>query len=128
MISGYTVIGTVLVFGLPENIPLNIFEMPYIQDMQYGKLFTILVLLFLCFCSAFAQHRLWYTQSAGNWDEALPLGNGRLGVMVFGDPQHERIQLNDDSMWPGDPGWKEPDGTPDDLAQIRQLLFEGKKS
>jgi alpha-L-fucosidase 2 len=69
--------------------------------------------------------RLWYDEPAQEWEEALPLGNGRLGVMVFGGTDTERIQLNDDSMWPGDPGWEGPDGNAEDLAQIRQLLFEG---
>lgn len=69
---------------------------------------------------------LWYTEAAQVWEEALPLGNGRIGVMVFGDPQKERIQLNDDSMWPGDEGWDEPAGTANDLNKMRQLLFKGK--
>lgn len=61
-----------------------------------------------------------------NWNEALPVGNGRIGAMVFGDPKNERIQLNDDSMWPADLGWHEPEGTPDDLQLIRDLLFDNK--
>ena len=69
---------------------------------------------------------LWYAQAAQNWEEALPLGNGSIGVMVFGDPQQEHLQLNDDSLWPNDLGWKEPDGNPQDLAAVRQLIFEGK--
>ncbi|RMG73724.1 MAG: glycoside hydrolase family 95 protein, partial [Bacteroidetes bacterium] len=69
---------------------------------------------------------LWYPQPAGEWVDALPLGNGRLGVMVFGDTAIERIQLNDDSMWPADSeDWNEPAGTPEDLAAIRQLLLAG---
>lgn len=54
------------------------------------------------------------------------MGNGRLGVMVFGNPSEERIQLNDDSLWPADLGWDEPPGTRDDLDLLRQLLFEKK--
>ncbi len=69
---------------------------------------------------------LWYAQAAQTWEEALPLGNGSIGVMVFGDPQQEHLQLNDDSLWPNDLGWKEPDGNPQDLAAVRQLIFEGK--
>ena len=65
---------------------------------------------------------LWYNQPAREWIEALPLGNGKLGVMVFGNPINERIQLNDDSMWPGDPeNWKEPSGNIRDIQLIRQL-------
>ncbi|MGW8315870.1 MAG: glycoside hydrolase N-terminal domain-containing protein, partial [Bacteroidales bacterium] len=42
---------------------------------------------------------LWYDEPAAEWTEALPVGNGRLGAMVFGDPVHERIQLNEESVW-----------------------------
>jgi alpha-L-fucosidase 2 len=45
--------------------------------------------------------KLWYKQPAAVWDEALPVGNGRLGAMVFGDPVHERLQLNEESIWAG---------------------------
>ncbi|MCE5346119.1 MAG: glycoside hydrolase family 95 protein [Bacteroidales bacterium] len=45
--------------------------------------------------------KLWYKQPAVVWEEALPVGNGRLGVMVFGDPLHERLQLNEESIWAG---------------------------
>ena len=69
---------------------------------------------------------IWYQQPASVWEEALPLGNGRLGVMVFGNPKEERIQLNDDSLWPSDMGWDHPEGTPDDLNQIRKLLKSGE--
>ena len=68
---------------------------------------------------------LWHKEAAAVWEEALPLGNGRIGAMVFGDPHTERIQLNDDSLWPNDLGWDHPSGTPDDLAQIRSLLIKG---
>jgi len=68
---------------------------------------------------------LWYKGAATVWEEALPVGNGRLGAMVFGDPKNERIQLNDDSLWPKDLGWDHPSGTPEDLAYIRSLLEKG---
>lgn len=71
---------------------------------------------------------LWYNQAAEKWEEALPLGNGRLGVMVFGKTSNERIQLNDDSMWPADMGWNEPKGNQKDLENIRELLFKGNNS
>ncbi|MCX2679763.1 glycoside hydrolase family 95 protein [Galbibacter sp. EGI 63066] len=76
---------------------------------------------------------LWYTQPASKWMEALPVGNGRLGAMVFGDPVSERIQLNEDSMWPGGPAspagrpdWGNSKGTKEDLDHIRQLIRDGK--
>ena len=50
-----------------------------------------------------ANLRLWYEQPAAAWTEALPVGNGRLGCMVFGGVDEERIQLNEDSLWSGSP-------------------------
>jgi alpha-L-fucosidase 2 len=47
------------------------------------------------------EYQLWYQQPANNWNEALPVGNGRLGAMVFGDVYSERIQLNEESLWAG---------------------------
>ncbi len=70
---------------------------------------------------------LWYDKPAEEWIEALPLGNGRMGAMVFGDPVNERIQLNEDSLWPGGPDWADNNrGTPDNLENIRRLLREGR--
>jgi alpha-L-fucosidase 2 len=69
---------------------------------------------------------LWYDRPAEVWEDALPLGNGRIGAMVFGYTGTERIQLNDDSLWPADTGWDDPGGTPADLERIRELLIEGR--
>lgn len=76
---------------------------------------------------SFAQKSvIWYQQPAQTWDEALPIGNGRLGAMIFGIPGKERIQLNEDSLWPGGPeDWGLADGTPKDLEQIRNYLIAG---
>ncbi|MEN8186837.1 MAG: glycoside hydrolase family 95 protein [Bacteroidota bacterium] len=71
---------------------------------------------------------LWFNKPAKEWEEALPLGNGRLGVMVFGKTSEERIQLNDDSMWPADLGWGEAEGNKQDIQDIRELLFSGKNA
>lgn len=71
-------------------------------------------------------NEIWYAQPASKWMEALPVGNGRLGAMVFGDPQNERIQLNEDSMWPGGPDWGDSKGNAGDLEHFRKLLREGK--
>ena len=48
-------------------------------------------------------HKLWYRQPAKDWNEALPLGNGRLGAMVMGVPEKERILINVDTLWTGGP-------------------------
>ncbi|MGW6443210.1 glycosyl hydrolase family 95 catalytic domain-containing protein [Lentzea sp. NPDC055074] len=67
---------------------------------------------------------LWYDRSAGSdWLRALPVGNGRLGAMVFGNTDTERLQLNEDTVWAGGPhDYSNPRGA-GSLAQIRQLVF-----
>jgi alpha-L-fucosidase 2 len=68
---------------------------------------------------------LWYTHPAKDHHETLPLGNGKLGVQLYGSPVNEHIQLNDDSMWPGDSDLEMPQGNPDDLKKIREYLIAG---
>jgi alpha-L-fucosidase 2 len=69
--------------------------------------------------------RLTYDEPAAKWTEALPVGNGRLGAMVFGDPLRERIQLNEDSIWAGPPLRADREGASKFLPEARRLLFEG---
>ncbi|HIE26603.1 TPA: glycoside hydrolase family 95 protein [Candidatus Poribacteria bacterium] len=69
---------------------------------------------------------LWYRQPAKEWVEALPIGNGRLGAMVFGGIQRERIQLNEDSLWSGKLIERDKPGAAKYLPAARRLLFEGK--
>lgn len=70
--------------------------------------------------------RLWYEQPATRWTEALPLGNGRLGAMVFGGTRQERIALNDDTLWSGAPRrWNNADA-PHWLPLVRQAIFDGR--
>lgn len=69
---------------------------------------------------------LWYRRPAANWDEALPIGNGRLGAMIFGGIEGERIQLNEDTLWSGspyDPNNKNALGA---LPEVRSLIFDKK--
>lgn len=70
--------------------------------------------------------RLWYSQPAEVWEEALPLGNGRLGAMVFGEPQKERIQVNEESMWYGGRTNRANPDSGKYLSKIRELIFAGK--
>ncbi|MBN2806824.1 MAG: glycoside hydrolase family 95 protein, partial [Prolixibacteraceae bacterium] len=72
------------------------------------------------------QHKLWYLQPASVWNEALPVGNGRLGAMVYGDPALEKIQLNEESFWSGGPSRNDNPAALDALPQVRQLIFDGK--
>ncbi|MGC3956444.1 MAG: glycoside hydrolase family 95 protein [Verrucomicrobiota bacterium] len=70
---------------------------------------------------------LWYRQPAKEWVEALPVGNGRLGAMVFGGTTEERIQFNEATLWVGEPHDYSHSGASNQLATIRQLLFDGKQ-
>jgi len=70
--------------------------------------------------------KLWYNEPAEQWVEALPVGNGRLGAMVFGGIQTERIQLNEESVWTGAPIDRANPEALEYLDEVRQLLFEGK--
>ena len=70
--------------------------------------------------------KLWFAQPAEKWTEALPIGNGRMGAMVFGGISEERIQFNEDTLWKGFPHDYDRAGAHDHLGQIRQLLFDGK--
>ena len=54
-------------------------------------------------CSMSNKNQIWYRKPAKEWVEAVPLGNGRLGAMVFGQVDCEKIQINEDSLWSGQP-------------------------
>lgn len=70
--------------------------------------------------------KLWYDKPATVWDEALPIGNGRLAAMVFGDPVNEKLQLNESSFWSGGPSRNDnPDGQTK-LDSIRLLIFKAE--
>ncbi|MEF8844804.1 MAG: glycoside hydrolase family 95 protein [Bacteroidales bacterium] len=66
---------------------------------------------------------LWYNQPAAEWTEALPLGNGRLGAMVYGTIQQERIQLNEESLWAGQPVDAHPPEFREHLPEIQEALL-----
>jgi alpha-L-fucosidase 2 len=71
-------------------------------------------------------HTLWFDKPAPQWADALPLGNGRLGAMVFGGYTGERIALNEDTLWSGAPRkWNNPDA-PNHLPVVRKLVLEQK--
>ncbi len=67
---------------------------------------------------------LWYRQSAHEWTEALPIGNGRLGAMVFGGVEEEHLQLNEDTLWSGFPQDVFPEPHAAVLAEIRRLVMD----
>jgi hypothetical protein len=73
------------------------------------------------------ENRIWHTYAAKDWNEATPLGNGRLGMMVFGGETEDRIQLNEETFWSG---WEyleyDSPETAAHLEEMRSLIFEGK--
>ena len=71
---------------------------------------------------------LWYRQPAGRWEEALAIGNGRIGVMDFGGVNRDRLQLNEDTLWGGSPYDPVNPTAKDALPEVRQLVFDGKYS
>lgn len=71
--------------------------------------------------------KLWYRQPAVKWTEALPIGNGRLGAMVFGGVENEQLQFNEETLWSGEPRSYSRPGAYRYLDSIRQLLLAGKQ-
>lgn len=92
-------------------------------------LFKFLFCFVLCGNFSFAQQsdkrlKLWYSQPAKQWVEALPIGNGRIAAMIFGNPSKEKLQLNESSFWSGGPSRNDnPDGA-NVLDSTRYYIFE----
>src|SRR3990167_9081812 len=90
-----------------------------------------LIILTICILSGytgFAQDlKLWYNKPAVKWTEALPIGNGRIGAMLFGGIENDRIQYNEETLWNGEPRAYSRPGAHKYLDSIRQLLFQGKQ-
>lgn len=86
------------------------------------------IVAFVAICGAQAQPglKLWYDEPAGNWNEALPLGNGRLGAMLYGDPSRELLQLNEETVWAGGPYNNLNPLAKENLDEIRSLIFDNK--
>jgi alpha-L-fucosidase 2 len=119
--------------------------------MNYpARIFSLIVLNFICLTHADAQsanpalgsvktskkvsvpvqndNRLWYKQAATKWTDALPLGNGRLGAMVFGGAETDRIQFNEETLWTGKPRDYNRPGASAYLSEIRKLLAENRQA
>ena len=95
--------------------------------MLFVKPFFIVLLSFILGQVSAQELKLWYKQPAVKWTEALPLGNGRIGAMVFGGVTEERIQFNEETLWTGGPRNYNRKGAHKYLDSIRQLLFNGKQ-
>lgn len=95
------------------------------------KNYLSLLLILLISCQPKEESKLnqelWFDEPAKNWNEALPIGNGRLGAMIFGGIEQERIQLNEESIWTGNKEqYVDKKGAYKILPEIRQLLFDGE--
>jgi alpha-L-fucosidase 2 len=94
------------------------------------KIIFILVLVVAskCFSQSGKGLKLWYTTPSGNiWENALPIGNGRLGAMVYGNVVTETVQLNEHTIWSGGPNRNDNILALDSLPVIRRLVLEGKQ-
>jgi len=98
-----------------------------IQGKKKMKNYILMILfssLILACSSPSKEVKLWYAQPASNWDEALPVGNGRIGAMDFGGVYNDRIQLNEESLWAGKNFNTNNPQALEDLPKIRDLIFE----
>ncbi len=90
--------------------------------------YALFFLIAIGYSQSSGQLKLWYNKPAGEiWENALPIGNGRIGAMVYGNVEHETIQLNEHTVWSGSPNGND---NPDALAalpEIRKLIFEGRQ-
>jgi len=99
--------------------------------------FTLVVFLFIQFsCDSLVSGdkdlnpsmMLWYDKPAENWSEALPLGNGRIGAMIYGGTAKETIQFNEETLWTGQPHDYAHEGANEVLDELRLLLWGGKQN
>jgi len=98
------------------------------QTTIWIHVLSIVLLLFAE--QTFAQNmmRLWYDEPASKWTDAMPLGNGRLGAMVFGTVPKERLQLNEESLWAGEPTDAYPEKFSENMCKLQELISEGRIS
>lgn len=94
--------------------------------MECKRILFFVMLIVYSLAVAADDLKLWYGQPAKVWTEALPLGNSRLGVMVFGGTAHEELQLNEETLWGGGPHRNDNPKALQVLPQIRQFVFEGR--
>ncbi|RLJ74635.1 glycoside hydrolase family 95 protein [Pedobacter alluvionis] len=98
--------------------------------MRFKLFLGILSLTLVAYSDSFAQqnnHTLWYTKPAEKWTDALPVGNGRIGAMIFAGTMVDHIQFNEETLWTGKPRGYNRKGAFKYLNDIRELLFEGKQ-
>ena len=94
--------------------------------MTMKRFLTIGLGLLFGIAAQASEYRLWYNRPAQTWTQALPVGNGTLGGMVYGAPAVERIQLNEETIWAGQPNQVLNPEAKENLPRVRQLIFEGR--
>lgn len=94
--------------------------------MKKNAFIIITFICLSCFSISSKELKLWYNSPASIWEEALPLGNSRLGAMVYGIPQHEEIQLNEETIWGGSPHRNDNPKALKALPKAQDLIFEEK--
>lgn len=96
--------------------------------MKHVLLIFSLLITSICFAQSNTDLKLWYNKPSGTtWENALPIGNGRLGAMIYGNVDTETVQLNEGTVWSGSPNRNDNNLCLDSLAEIRQLIFDGKQ-
>lgn len=99
--------------------------------IKIAKAVAVNTFLMVIAVSVFGQNKylkLWYNAPAGSvWEKALPLGNGRLACMVYGNPEKEVIQLNEATLWSGGPNRNDSKSSLAALPEVRKLIFEDKR-
>ena len=97
---------------------------------MYKNIYISIILCAILCMSCETRHenhlKLWYESPAEKWVEALPIGNGRLGAMVFGNPVQERLQLNEETVWAGQPNSNANPEALSVIPQIQKMIFEGR--
>lgn len=116
---------------MPGACPYLPYTQPSMRKPSHFQICVAVILLFLLRVPAPARGndpsmKLWFNKPASTWNEALPVGNGSLGAMVFGGATRERLQLNEESVWTGAPRWDANPEARRNLPAVRQLLFDRK--
>lgn len=88
---------------------------------------SVVLLSPLCSSQSVDDLKLWYKKPAAVWEEALPIGNGRLGAMIYGAPPVDHIQFNEETLWTGEPHDYSHQGAFRHLDRIRELLWQGRQ-
>lgn len=107
-------------------MPYGVYPSTHATPMKHSLLLLLALPTLTTLAAADPATTIWFDQPAKNWLEALPVGNGRLGAMVFGGVASDHLQLNEESLWAGAPVEAWPADFPKHLAEVRRLVFTGK--